>query len=89
MDFLYKKLRPARWGGVDVVGFAVVPSGVMAGQTLPNFIDNFPDEDAAREAHPDVDGFVNPFADPAPTFDHLPGEDDPVPGGMYPDDIQP
>ena len=86
--FLWKSLRANRYGeGVDVVGFANAPRGsVLAGQTLRHFIDTYPDEAAARRAHPDVTGYTHPMLEPQPSFNHLPGEDDPVPGGMYPDD---
>ena len=87
MTYLWKSLRVGRYGGVDVVGFKTMSSGVLKGQTLTCFIANYEDEQAAQKAHPDAEGFVNRFTQPEVSLSHLPGENDPVPGGMYPDDI--
>ncbi len=35
---------------------------------------------------PDVVGFTNKYIEPVVSLSHLPGENDPVPGGMYLDD---
>ncbi len=87
MTYLWKALRVAQYGrGIDVVGFFEQKGGVLDGQTLKRFIDNFPTEEEARAAYPDVVGFTNSFLEPTVSLNHLPGEDDPVPGGMYPDD---
>jgi hypothetical protein len=85
--YLYKKLRAGKYGGIDVVGFAEAPaSSVLAGQTLKHFIDNYETEEAAKAAHPDAEGYSSVFTDPPVSLAHLPGENDPVAGGMYPDD---
>jgi hypothetical protein len=88
-EILWKNFRHGGYsGGVDVVGFFEAPSGsVLAGQTLKQFLGNYPNEEAAREAHPDVEGWSSKWTDPQVSVAHLPGEDDPVPGGMYLDDI--
>lgn len=87
MDYLWKSLRYSNYGGIDVVGFfEAEESSVLAGQTLTRFIDNFPTEEEARRAHPDAEGFTSKWTAPGVSLNHLPGEDDPVPGGMYPDD---
>lgn len=87
-EFLYKKLRPSQYGGVDVVGFKQAPrSSVLSGQVLKHFIDSYETEEEALKAHPDAEGYSNKYTDPQVSLDHLPGEDDPVAGGMYPDDI--
>jgi hypothetical protein len=87
-EFLYKKLRAGQYGGVDVVGFKKAPRhSVLAGQVLRHFIDNYESEEAALKAHPDAEGYSSKFTDPPVSLNHLPGEDDPVPGGMYPDDL--
>ena len=87
-EFLYKKLRPSQYGGVDVVGFKQAPrNSVLSGQVLKHFIDSYETEEEARKAHPDAEGYSNKYTDPQVNLDHLPGEDDPVAGGMYPDDI--
>jgi len=86
-EYMWKAMRPGTWGGIDVVGFyEAPPSSVLAGQTLKQFLGNYPEEAAAREAHPEVTGWTHPLAEPQVSVSHLPGEDDPVPGGMYPDD---
>lgn len=82
----FKKLRVGRYGGVDVVEYRECTSGVLSGQTLCHFIDNYPDEGAALAAHPDASGYTSKHTAPRVNLSHLPGEDDPVPGGMYPDD---
>ena len=86
-EFLYKKLRRGEYGGVDVVGFKEVTSGVLAGQVVRCFIDNYETESMASAQHPDAEGFSSDFTDPVVCLSHLPGENDPVAGGMYPDDI--
>lgn len=86
MDYLWKALRVSKYGGVDVVGFFEQKGGVLDGQTLKRFINNFPSEADARAAHPDVTGFTSDLTGPVVSLNHLPCEDDPMPGGMYPDD---
>ncbi len=87
-DFLWKALRRGKYGGVDVVAFREMPeSSVLAGQTVTVFLDNYATEELARKDYPDVEGFTNEWLQPPVSVAHLPGEDDPVPGGMYPDDI--
>ena len=87
-EFLYKKLRPSQYGGVDVVGFKEAPrNSVLSGQVLKHFIDSYETEEEALKAHPDAEGYSNQYTDPQVSLSHLPGEDDPVAGGMYPDDI--
>ena len=87
-EFLYKKLRPSQYGGVDVVGFKQAPrNSVLSGQVLKHFIDSYETEEEALKAHPDAEGYSNKYTDPQVSLSHLPGEDDPVAGGMYPDDI--
>ena len=88
-EFLYKKLRANPDGTVDVVGFFQAPeSSVLAGQTIKRFINNYQSEEEAKQAHPDAEGYSSKWTDPQGSLQHLPGEDDPVPGGMYPDDIK-
>ncbi len=86
MDYLWKALRVGQYGGIDVVGFFEQKGGVLDGQTLKRFINNYPTEEAARFAHPDVVGFTNKYLEPIVSISHLPREDEPVPGGMYLDD---
>ena len=86
-EYLYKKFRAGQRGGIDVVGFQRMTSGVLEGQVVRCFIDNYETEEMARAEHPDAEGYSSRFTDPVVSLSHLPGENDPVPGGMYPDDI--
>lgn len=86
MDYLWKAMRVGSRGGIDVVGFFEQKGGVLDGQTLKRFIDNYPTEEAAKTAHPDVVGYTNKYTEPLVGVSHLPGENDPAPGGMYLDD---
>lgn len=85
-QYLWKTIRPGRYGGFDVHGFKTMPeSSVLAGQNVKCFIDNFETREAAEAAFPDANQGSS-WTDPQVSVAHLPGEDDPVPGGMYPDD---
>lgn len=57
---------------------------VLAGQARKRFIDRFPTKEAAIEHYPSA--HVG-YRSANNTFGHLPGEDDPVAGGMFPDDF--
>lgn len=88
-NYLYKKLRLNPDGSVDVVGFYTAPEhSVLAGQTLKRFINTYNSEEEAKQAHPDAEGYSSKYTDPQVSLRQLPGEEDPVPGGMYPDDIK-
>lgn len=87
-DYHYVSIEPARapLRGVSVYGFGTYPrSSVLAGQTMKRYLAGFATEAEARAAYPEAEADVG-YRDPCNTYDHLPGEDDPVPGGMYPDD---
>lgn len=85
--FDYYTLRHSQYGGVDVLGWGTYPeSSVLAGQAMKVFLDNFPDEDAARKAYPQAGSFSSKWTEPEVSLAHLPDEDTPVAGGMYPDD---
>lgn len=83
----YKRLRKSKYGGIDVVGFGICESGVLEGETLKVFLDNYETEEEAFKHHPDAEGYTNKFTDPSPNLNFLPGENDFVPGGALPDDI--
>ncbi len=86
--FDYLTLRHGRYGGIDVLGWGVYPeSSVLAGQAMKVFLKNFETEEEARAAYPQARGFSNAWTQPQVCLSHLPSENDPVPGGMYPDDI--
>ena len=85
--FDYYTMRHSQYGGIDVLGWGTYPkTSVLAGQPMKVWLCRFPTEEAARQAYPTVTGFSNKFTEPQVSLAHLPSEDDPVPGGMYPDD---
>ena len=86
-QYEYLTLRRGRDGEVDVLGWSTATSGVLEGCTVKTFINSFNSEEEARAAYPQAGGFTSKWNDPSPSLNHLPGEDDPVSGGMYPDDI--
>lgn len=87
MTYDYYTLRVGKWGGVDVLGWGTYPeSSVLAGQPMKVFLDNFPTEEEARSAYPQAENFSSTWTEPQVSLAHLPGENDPVAGGMYPDD---
>jgi len=58
---------------------------VLAGQARKMFIANCNTQsEAEREFGPM--NWYSTWTSPQVSLNHLPGEDDPVPGGMYPDD---
>ena len=69
-----------------VYGWGTYPrTSVLAGQPMKQFIDSFDTREEVAERFPEaVDS--SKWLDPQVSLSHLPGEDDPVPGGMYPDD---
>lgn len=76
--------------GVDpicVYGWSTYPdNSVLAGQPMKCFIDAFPDDAAALAAYPTAKP-SNRLSEPRVNLRHLPDENTPVAGGMYPDDI--
>jgi hypothetical protein len=68
-----------------VYGWGVYDSGVLAGQTRKAFVESYASEGEARAAFPGADEGTHRRS-AGNTFNHLPGEDDPVSGGAYPDD---
>lgn len=70
----------------SVHGWGVYPdSSVLAGQPMKVFIDSFDTREQALECYPMATD-SSKWTEPTVSLNHLPGEDDPVPGGMYPDD---
>ena len=75
------------FGDVIVYGWGTYErSSVLAGQAKKVFIDSYDSLELAHKDYPDAQG-GGKFTDPQISLDHLPSEDDPVAGGMYPDDI--
>lgn len=102
----YLTLRDGRYGGIDIVGWGEYEeSSVLAGQPRKIFLDNVPDEPAARAwivgyaketlALTEEDAaryagdvhFSSVWTEPRVNLNHLPDENTPAPGGMWPDDI--
>lgn len=80
-------LRHGKRGGVDVLGWGTYPaSSVLAGQPMKVFLDNYDSEEAALAAYPSAQ-WSHAMLDPQVNLSHLPGENDMVPGGALPDDI--
>ncbi|ABO60630.1 hypothetical protein LA345_39090 (plasmid) [Burkholderia vietnamiensis] len=70
-----------------VYGWGEYPeSSVLAGQTMKQFIDSFDTEEQARALYPQAEAGTHGRS-AHNSVSHLPGEDDPVPGGMYHDGI--
>lgn len=86
MFYLWKKLRRARapLDGVDVVGFKRMQNGVLRGQIVRCYIANYPTQLEAQKVHPDAQGWDDGY--PVTHVNHLPGPDDNVAGGNWPDD---
>lgn len=89
-NYLWIPLRHGRCGGYDVIGFKKAERhSVLAGQTLTCFIDNFETEAEALALYPEAaDKWTSKALASQVSLAHLPGESDPVPGGMYPDDYE-
>ena len=86
VKFKWYTVRQSPYGGWDVHGFGTYPrTSCLAGQDMKVFLDTFDTREEAEAAYPGVQG-GSTFTDPVVSLSHLPGEDDPVAGGMYPDD---
>lgn len=89
--FDYLTLQHKRPNGWCVYGWKPYPRhSVLAGQMAKCFLDAFGDGEEGRAAalakYPQATP-SSAWTEPQVSLAHLPGEDDPVPGGMYPDDI--
>lgn len=74
-------------GRVIVYGWGVYEkSSVLSGQPMKKFLVTFESEAEAKAVYGDMN-FSSKWTEPQVSVSHLPGENDPVPGGMYPDDI--
>ena len=60
-------------------------SSVLAGQARKVFLESYDTEKKALKAYPSA-LFSSKWIEPQTSCDHLPGENDPVAGGMYLDD---
>lgn len=81
----YEK-RGSQYGDdIDVIGWYRVKTGVLKGQMSKAYLGSFDTEEAAEAMYGSMN-WNSKYLEPSQNLDHLPGEDDPVPGGMYPDD---
>jgi len=79
-------IRPDSQLGFIVHGFGTYSrSSVLAGQSMKVFLDSFDTDIEALEIYPDAEN-GNCWTDPEVSLNHLPGENDFVPGGAFPDD---
>lgn len=86
VKFDYYEKRGNRDGTVDVLGFGTYGRrSVLSGQPMKKFLGCFPSEAAAESVYGSMHWW-NKYLSAEASVSHLPGEDDPVPGGMYPDD---
>lgn len=73
--------------GVFVYGWGTYGrSSVLAGQAMKMGLDHFDTIEEARKVYGDDLEFSSRWTEPGNSVGHLPGEDDPVAGGMYLDD---
>lgn len=86
-EFDYITYSRSQHGDFSVHGWGTYPRhSVLAGQPMKVFITSFKTEEEVKAAYPDAEP-SSKWTEPQVSLAHLPGEDDPVPGGMYPDDI--
>ena len=85
--FEYFTVRPDSRLGFIVHGFGTYEkSSVLAGQPQKIFLDSFDTREAALKVYPEAENGSG-WTDPEVSLSHLPGENDFVSGGAYPDDI--
>ena len=85
--FDFYTLRRNKDSSVDVLGHGTYPEpSVLAGQPMKVFLDSFENEQEAQKKYPQATQWYNKLLHPDASLNHLPSEDDPVAGGMYPDD---
>ena len=86
VKFDYYEKRGHEDGTVDVIGWGTYGrSSVLSGQASKHFLDSFESEEAAEAVYGSMN-WNNKWLEPQVSLNHLPGEDDFVPGGAYPDD---
>ncbi|MCK5551279.1 MAG: hypothetical protein KAI41_12165, partial [Hyphomicrobiaceae bacterium] len=72
---------------VEVIGWGTYSrSSVLAGQPMKKYLGTFTSEAEAEAVYGSMN-WNSKYLEPQVSLNHLPGEDDPVAGGMYPDDI--
>lgn len=72
--------------GYDVYGWSTYPkNSVLAYQDRKVWLDAFDTKVEVLEAYPEAQ-LSSQWTEPQVSLNNLPDENDPVPGGMYPDD---
>ncbi len=84
---MYYTLRRNSDETVDVLEWSEYTSGVLEGQPKKTYKGTFSTVEKAQEEYPGATQFSSKWTEPRVSLNHLPDENDPVPGGMYPDDI--
>lgn len=88
VKFDYYTVRPDNRLGFIVHGFGTYSRhSVLSGQSMKKFLDSFNTREEALAVYPEADN-GNDWMDPEVSLNHLPSEDDFVPGGAYPDDYR-
>ena len=88
VKFEYFTMNVEPDGSVFVYGWGTYGrSSVLAGQAMKKGLDHFDTPDAAMAVYGSDMNFSSKWTEPGISLNHLPGEDDFVAGGAYPDDI--
>lgn len=85
MGYEYYEKRKGKRGGVDILGWKRVTTGVLKGRMVKHYLGNLPTEEEAEGKYGEMNWY-SPWTSPETSLNDLPGPEDPVPGGMYPDD---
>lgn len=84
--FDYYTMNAEPDGSVWVYGWGTYErSSVLAGQAMKRGLDHFDTEAEAIAVYGDMN-YSSKWTEPGVSLNHLPGEDDFVAGGAYPDD---
>jgi len=86
VKFEYYTMNAEPDGSVFVYGWGEYGrNSVLAGQAMKKGLDHFDSEAEAIAVYGDMN-FSSKWTEPSVSLNHLPGENDFVPGGAYPDD---
>jgi hypothetical protein len=80
----YEK-RAGYGDSVDVIGWYECKDGVLKGMMCKAGVGCYDTEEEAELAWGEMN-WNSPYLEPSQSLNHLPGEEDYVPGGAYPDD---
>ena len=84
--FEYYTMNAEADGSVYVYGWGTYErSSVLAGQAMKRGLAHFDTAEEAIAVYGDMN-FSSKWTEPSVSLNHLPGENDFVPGGAYPDD---